>query len=66
MDAEFVIADKVIFDNGAIQEMVIWRIPFPVPPSSHGVQYRLFYGYPEHRLIGYDEIRTLISPVDTA
>ncbi|MEJ0069492.1 MAG: DUF6516 family protein [Pseudomonadota bacterium] len=57
MDAELVIADKVVFDDGAIQEIVIWRLPAPIPPSSHGFKYRLFYGYPGRRLIGYDNER---------
>jgi hypothetical protein len=57
MDAELVIADKVVFDDGAIQEMVIWRRPTPISPSSHGFKYRLFYGVAGRRLIGYDNER---------
>jgi hypothetical protein len=57
MDAELVIADKVVFDDGAIQEMVIWRVPSPPLSSSHGFKYRLFYGYAGRRLIGYDNER---------
>jgi hypothetical protein len=40
--AELVFADKVVFDDGAIQEIVVWRVPEPVPRSSHGFEYRLF------------------------
>ena len=57
MDAELVIADKILFDDGAIQEMVIWRVPMPVSPSSHGFKYRLFYGFAGRRLVGYDNER---------
>jgi Family of unknown function (DUF6516) len=57
MDAELVIADKVVFDDGAIQEIVVWRVPTPVPPSNHGFKYRLFYGYAGRRLVGYDNER---------
>jgi hypothetical protein len=57
MNAELVIADKVVFDDGAIQEMVVWRVPTPVPPSSHGFKYRLFYGFAGRRLVGYDNER---------
>ena len=57
MNAELVIADKVVFDDGAIQEMVVWRVPAPVPPSSHGFKYRLFYGFAGQRLVGYDNER---------
>jgi hypothetical protein len=57
MAAEMVIADKVVFDDGAIQEMVVWRVPAPVPPSSHAFKYRMFYGFPGRRLVGYDNER---------
>ena len=45
------------FDDGAILEVVIWNVPRPVPGSSHTYKYRLFYGYPGHRVIGYDNER---------
>jgi hypothetical protein len=57
MSARLVIADKVVFDDGAIQEIVIWQVPSPVPPSRHGFKYGLFYGYAGRRLIGYDNER---------
>jgi len=57
MDAQLVIADKVVFDDGAIQEIVVWRVPAPVPPSDHIFKYRLFYGFAGRRLIGYDNER---------
>ena len=37
--------------------MVIWRVPSPVPPSSHGLKYSLFYGRPGQREVGYDNER---------
>ena len=57
MKAEVIVADKVVFDDGAIQEMVVWRVPTPIPPTSHGFKYRLFYGFPGQRLVGYDNER---------
>lgn len=57
MSAELVIADKVLFDDGAIQEMVVWRVPLPVPSSSHPFKYRLYYGFAGQRLVGYDNER---------
>ena len=45
------------FDDGAILEVVIWSVPRPVPGSSHVYKYRLFYGYPGQRVIGYDNER---------
>lgn len=41
-----------------MMEMKIWRVPKPVPPSTHGLKYSLFYGYPGRRLVGYDNERT--------
>ena len=28
-----------------------------MPPSTHGLKYSLFYGYPGRRLVGYDNER---------
>lgn len=55
--ATLILHDRVEFDDGAIQEIVIWRVPEPVPPTDHGFKYRLFYGYPGRRLVGYDNER---------
>lgn len=57
MNAEIVVADKIIFDDGAIQEIVVWRVPLPIPPTTHGFKYRLFYGFPGQRLVAYDNER---------
>ncbi|MBV8456642.1 MAG: hypothetical protein JO122_08510 [Acetobacteraceae bacterium] len=32
-------------------------MPEPVPGSSHGFKYRLFYGYPGRRTVCYDNER---------
>lgn len=45
---------RVDYEDGAIVEMVIWRVPAPVPPSTHGLKYSLFYGRPGLREVGYD------------
>ena len=37
--------------------MVLWRVPSPVPPSTHGLKYSLFYGRPGVREVGYDNER---------
>ena len=46
-----------LYDDGAIMEMTIWRVPQPVPPTTHGLKYSLFYGRPGVRLVGYDNER---------
>ncbi len=45
------------FDDGAILEMVIWRVPKPVTGSRHPYKYRLFYGQAGRREVGYDNER---------
>jgi hypothetical protein len=54
-------AKRIFYDrrtaDGAIWEMVIWQVPSPVPGCEHGFKYRLFYGYPGQRLVGYDNER---------
>lgn len=38
-------------------EIVIWRLPEPVPGSLHRFKYRLFFGRAGQRIIGYDNER---------
>ncbi|MGD9883130.1 MAG: DUF6516 family protein [Reyranella sp.] len=57
MKAELLFHQRIDCDDGAIFEMVIWRVPKPVPPSSHGLKYSLFYGRPGVREVGYDNER---------
>jgi hypothetical protein len=57
MKAELVIHQRIDYDDGAIIEMVLWRVPVPVPPTFHGLKYSLFYGRPGIRLVGYDNER---------
>jgi len=48
---------RMDYDDGAIVEMVLWRVPTPVPPSTHDLKYSLFYGRPGVREVGYDNER---------
>ena len=57
MKAERLFYDKAVFPDGAIVEMVIWRVTQPVPRSTHRLKYRLFYGYEGERVVGYDNER---------
>ncbi|HTY48422.1 MAG TPA: DUF6516 family protein [Steroidobacteraceae bacterium] len=41
--------------------MVIWRVPRPVKGSSHPYKYRLFYGSPQGRIVGYDNERGKVT-----
>ena len=37
--------------------MVVWRLPQPVPPSTHGYKYRLDYVVEGRRVVGFDNER---------
>jgi hypothetical protein len=57
MPADLLLHERRLFDDGAILEMKIWRVPQPVPPTTHGLKYSLFYGRPGKRLVAYDNER---------
>jgi hypothetical protein len=57
MDAELLFHQRIDYDDGAIVEMVIWRVPSAVAPSTHDLKYSLFYGGAGGREVGYDNER---------
>lgn len=57
MKADLLFYERIDYDDGSIVEMVIWRVPLPVPPATHGLKYSLFYGRPGVRIVGYDNER---------
>jgi Family of unknown function (DUF6516) len=57
MRAELIIRDKVFYEDGYFYEVVIWKTPTNVPPTTHGYKYRLFYGRQSERIIGFDNER---------
>lgn len=57
MRARKVYEFRLDYDDGAIVEMVIWELSHALPGSRHPYKYRLFYGYPGRRVIGYDNER---------
>jgi hypothetical protein len=57
MKAKLLQRQRFDFDDGSILEMVIWRVPKPVPGSRHALRYRLYYGRSGKRIIGYDNER---------
>jgi hypothetical protein len=57
MKAQLIIRDKFLFEDGYFYEVVIWKTPSNVPPTTHGYKYRLFYGKNGERIIGYDNER---------
>ncbi len=57
MKAELLQRDRLVFDDGAILEMIIWHVPEPVKGSMHPYKYRLFYGRSGRRIVAYDNER---------
>jgi hypothetical protein len=57
MPATLLVRERVIFEDGWVIEIRIWRVPESVPPSRHRLKYSLFYGRPGERVVGYDNER---------
>lgn len=55
--ATLLFEQRIVYGDGAIVEMAIWRVPSPIPPSTHGLKYSLFYGRSGVREVGYDNER---------
>ncbi|MBU2722092.1 hypothetical protein HF568_02355, partial [Acidithiobacillus ferridurans] len=43
MKATLITSFKDVAPNGDLMEMVVWRVPKPVPPCGHSFKYRLVY-----------------------
>jgi hypothetical protein len=54
MNALLIYRHSFDFEDGAILEIVVWRLPVPIEGCTHPFKYRLFYSVPSRRLIGYD------------
>lgn len=57
MKAELIYRFEQDFDDGTMLRMVIWKVPRPVPPSSHPYKYRLVYLEGGRRVLGFDNER---------
>ncbi len=57
MVARLLFRDKYIYRDGAIREMVIWRLPVADAERPHGLKYRLYYGRSGECLVRYDNER---------
>lgn len=55
--AELIYTDKTTLPDGAVVELVIWRLPQVSAERPHGLKYSLFYGRDGRRLVGYDNER---------
>lgn len=57
MKAELITRFKSIDGDGGVLELVVWRVPKPVPPSTHGFKYRAVYAVDGVRIVGFDNER---------
>ena len=55
--AELITRFKDLTPDGHVIELVVWRVPRPVPPSSHGFKYRAAYSVNGQRVVGFDNER---------
>ena len=57
MQAELITRFKDLTAEADVIELVVWRLPRPVPPSTHGFKYRAAYVVGGVRVLGYDNER---------
>jgi Family of unknown function (DUF6516) len=54
MKAELLIDERHVLDNGIFVEIVVWRLPRPVPGSAHRFKYRLALVVDQVCVLRYD------------
>ncbi len=57
MKAKLLAHVKEVRDDGSTVEIVVWELPEPLPPSTHGYKYRLYYGSAGDCRVRYDNER---------
>lgn len=57
MAAELITRFKNVNPDGSILELVVWKVPEPVPPTEHGYKYRAVYVLDGQRIVGFDNER---------
>ena len=57
MSAKLITRFKDTTSDGAILEVVIWKVPAPVPLTEHGYKYRAVYVVDGVRVVGCDNER---------
>ena len=55
LTAKLVLRSRFVYADGAIREMVLWKLPRPTPERPHGFKYRLHYNSADGRaMVRYD------------
>ena len=57
MASQLITSIKNVNPDGSILEVVIWKVPKPVPPTEHGYKYRAVYVVDGVRIVGFDNER---------
>jgi hypothetical protein len=57
MPAQLITRFKNITPDGGVIELVVWKVPAPVPPTEHGFKYRAVYVEDGVRIVGFDNER---------
>ena len=57
MAAQLVTRFKNVNPDGSILELVVWKVPEPVPTTDHGFKYRAVYVLNGQRIVGFDNER---------
>jgi Family of unknown function (DUF6516) len=54
VDAEPLLAERLVLHERCFVELVVWRLPQPVPGCSHDLKYRLAYVVDGTCVVRYD------------
>ncbi len=57
MQAQLITKFKNMTPEGGVIELVVWKVPKPVPPTEHGFKYRAVYSLNGVRIVGFDNER---------
>jgi hypothetical protein len=57
MATQLINSIKNITPDGSTLEVVIWKVPKPVPPTEHSYKYRVVYVVDGVRIVGFDNER---------
>jgi hypothetical protein len=57
MKAVLITRFKDVTPEGGVIELMVWRVPQPVPPSTHDFKYRAAYAVNGLRVVGFDNER---------
>ncbi|NVO05725.1 MAG: hypothetical protein HXX19_07200 [Rhodoferax sp.] len=57
MAARLITRFKDVTPDGALLEVVVWKVPEPVPPTGHGYKYSAVYIVDGVRVVGFDNER---------